>query len=407
MRDRLFANDSLREFLLSRLRSVTEAVERCNDNQVRTDPDAVVDMVVRQLDVKAIDVDWASKRADPLKETTLERSHGFDGGVFGTRVPARANKVTWHVPYSGTYEVLNYRASTYRSIGDNAKAVGAEIEYSVELPQGAGPAEFLDQTARIEDQINESVGWANADIAEWQPTLVDAVRRAVADRRKYLLDQVSLAQALNIPVRRAPAEQTITIPVVAKKIVPVSDTPTAPAAPEPAITQAIYDDIVGTLRGVGNSFERLPRTAEQFDEEELRDLLLFILNSNYQGAVGGEMFNGSGKTDVLLRWQDRNAFIGECKFWKGSKAFSAAIDQLLGYTVWRDTKAALVLSIKNSNASEIIEKADQAIRDHACFIQAIDSADPDGRLNYLMHAKDDPERTIQVALLPIVIRQRA
>jgi hypothetical protein len=67
-----------------------------------------------------------------------------------------------------------------------------------------------------------------------------------------------------------------------------------------------------------SALERLAETANKLageNEETIRDLLLFILNSNYQGAATGETFIGHGKSDVLLRWHDRDAFIGECKYW--------------------------------------------------------------------------------------------
>jgi hypothetical protein len=77
--------------------------------------------------------------------------------------------------------------------------------------------------------------------------------------------------------------------------------------------------VLRTLGSFARALERLPKTASRFNEVELRDLALFILNSGYEGAARGEVFNGNGKTDILLPWKDRNAFIGECKFWKGPK----------------------------------------------------------------------------------------
>ena len=62
----------------------------------------------------------------------------------------------------------------------------------------------------------------------------------------------------------------------------------------------------------------------------------------------------------MLPYQDVNAFVGECKFWKGPKQFNEAINQLLGYTVWRDTKAALLLFIKTGDATSILARADAA-----------------------------------------------
>jgi hypothetical protein len=50
-----------------------------------------------------------------------------------------------------------------------------------------------------------------------------------------------------------------------------------------------------------------------------------------------------------VRHNDRNVFIGECKFWAGQKAFTGAVDQLNGYLVFRDTKAAIVLSSDRRN----------------------------------------------------------
>ena len=118
------------------------------------------------------------------------------------------------------------------------------------------------------------------------------------------------------------------------------------------------------------------------------------------------MFNGAGMTDILVRIQGRNVFIAECKIWNGQKAFSSAIDQLLSYLVWRDTKAALILFIREADVSSIIEKADQALRAHSNFKRpGAESGDPSTRRNFVLHQAGDSEREIKVALLPVAIRR--
>ncbi|MBC7894618.1 MAG: hypothetical protein H7066_04345, partial [Cytophagaceae bacterium] len=71
----------------------------------------------------------------------------------------------------------------------------------------------------------------------------------------------------------------------------------------------------------------------------IRDHFLVQLNGQYQGGATGETFNYEGKTDILIRDGDRNVFIAECKIWKGETELLKAVDQILAYLHWRDTKA--------------------------------------------------------------------
>jgi len=113
-----------------------------------------------------------------------------------------------------------------------------------------------------------------------------------------------------------------------------------------------------------NALERNPSTVAKLNEEQIRDVLLIGLNTQFEGNVGGEVFNGAGKTDILVRVDDRNIFIGECKIWKGPKTVTDALNQLLSYLVWRDTKAALLIFIRSGHIASITATAVTAIRAH-------------------------------------------
>lgn len=139
------------------------------------------------------------------------------------------------------------------------------------------------------------------------------------------------------------------------------------------------------------------------DEEELRDLLLGNLNAYWQGGAGGELFNGSGKTDILIRHGDRNAFIAECKIWHGPKGVADALDQLLGYLVWRDSKAALVMFIKTKDPAATIEKLHAAVNAHPCYAMTKNATTPSSRVDYIITA-DDEGRRVSLAVFPVVIR---
>jgi hypothetical protein len=118
------------------------------------------------------------------------------------------------------------------------------------------------------------------------------------------------------------------------------------------------------------------------------------------------MFNAGGKTDMLVRIANRNAFIAECKIWGGARKFRDAVDELLGYLAWRDTKAAIVLFIRQRDVSAIIDKADTVIRSHPNLKRSgPEGGDPVTRRDYALHQSGDPVREITVALIPVAIRE--
>ena len=49
------------------------------------------------------------------------------------------------------------------------------------------------------------------------------------------------------------------------------------------------------------------------------------------------------------------------KFWGGPKSLSDAIDQLLTYSSWRDTKTAILLFNKRLNLSTVLAKVSEVV----------------------------------------------
>src|SRR5205807_579707 len=109
--------------------------------------------------------------------------------------------------------------------------------------------------------------------------------------------------------------------------------------------------------------ERNPASFSTMDEESIRDNILLQLNGHYEGMATGETFNSSGKTDILVRVNDRNIFIAECKFWHGPKKFEETIDQLFDrYLTWRDCKCALIVFNRQKNSSLAAQKMHETMQ---------------------------------------------
>ena len=388
----------LRQILQRQTRRALEAVKKAPADELRFSVEAVVEEVVERFLVNIPRVDWGSITRSNPEETT----YTFE--QFGDTIiaPAHSLDLTW--PYSGDMAFFTARASTYTMAGFNRDATISRdtIKLTVLAPE-LTPETVISAAEKFREDVDTRLSRVQADVDTWIPEMRTAVTGA-ADRRRIELDKLAaLDAALEIPLKHA-SSPDVHVPVTRRKIRPT----VAPASPatssEPAMSKAIYEDVISTIVSFGAAAERLPRTASVFGEVGWRDLILFVLNANYEGAARGEVFNGDGKTDILLPWGDRNVFVGECKVWEGPKAFTDAIDQLLGYLVWRDTKAALILFIKNGKPTEIIEKADKAIKEHPSFLLANGSGD-ETRHDYLMNSTIDLARKISVAFIPVVIQR--
>lgn len=105
-----------------------------------------------------------------------------------------------------------------------------------------------------------------------------------------------------------------------------------------------------------------------------------------------------------MTWNGREAFIGECKFWAGRSQFAKALGQLLDrYTVWRATRVALVLFIRDRvDISATIAKAWTTITSHERFVAEASSGADELRAAH-MAAQHDRAQLVHLTLVPVVI----
>jgi hypothetical protein len=168
---------------------------------------------------------------------------------------------------------------------------------------------------------------------------------------------------------------------------------------------AEYDYVLTVIERLAHNIERNPSTFFKMSEEQIRDLILVHLNGHYDGDATGETFNAAGKTDILIRADGRNAFIAECKFWTRKKGLHAAVDQLLGYLTWRDTKAALVLFSKNADFSAVLGTLAEAVPDHVQFKKELKRVS-ETHVRYLFKQKLDASRDTYLAIMAFNIPQK-
>jgi len=276
-------------------------------------------------------------------------------------------QVTIAAPFDGNGQLFQYKPSTFTFNPPQGVIVEQEIHLiyaMVEHDAQKLKQEYEQELAEIKRYL-ESV---RKDLESFIDSLEPLVRKVVAHRKKKLLDDQGLVESLGIPIKkRTDLPETYAVPTIRKK--PKIAKPKATTKPfkhEPSLPEQEYESILGIVNNMALVMERSPQTFSKLQEEEIRDHFLMHLNGHYEGQATAETFNYTGKTDILIRIEDKNVFIAECKFWRGEKGLVETIDQLLRYTSWRDTKTAILLFSKNQDFTSMLEKIGPAVQSHDC-----------------------------------------
>jgi hypothetical protein len=373
-------------------------VNRLTDTQlVEMDTDEIAATVLDMLYVEPIQADW-------------DRMYFDTNSYYIDRTETMSAHASINVPASGLIGMLHkVQPSVISSISANAGGGiisrtwhGSEEQIAVIVDR------FSNELEAWRNALGGSIVRANQMIEEERSALIGEISRMIEPRRCRVTAVARAAQRANIPV--GPVADALPIPLNTKPVnLTRLDRAIESGTPEWILEESISNDIVETIKSFSKALERAPLTACKIaneNEEAIRDVLLFILNANYRGMATGETFLGHGKADVLLRWKNRDAFVGECKIWDGPAKFIGAIGQLLGrYTIWRDTRVALIIFvIDRKDPSRIVADAENCVRSHPLYFRT--NARPDGSHEYQMRSAVDQERLVRMSVIPVVLNSQ-
>lgn len=307
------------------------------------------------------------------------------------------------IPFEGDAILFDIRPSTFNHNTPRFEVRGKAVVAAFE---GHAPLDKAQAKAAIDDlvqTIEKHLAWQRTDIDPWNERLLADLPNQVEARRAKVLEDRELDAFLEVPIagRADPAPSFAVDPPRRPEPTIAQSKGKAGFSPEPAISDDGFDAILTEIESVTAAVQRLPRTFAPMPEESLRDVLLVVLNNHF-GPATGETFSRSGKTDIYLPYggDQRAVFIAECKWWKGPAAFRKAIDQLLGYVTWRDSRAALIVFVRDGKPTELAEKAADELQGHRCFKRTQMISD---RTVFTLSSPDDDQREIHVALLLIPV----
>lgn len=319
--------------------------------------DELVEQITRE---QALEVPYLA--FDEIR--VIEQRRTVPGSAFPMRYGADQHKsyeretYIFSIPYRGDPVFLRCYDSTRRITGHH-KFWLERGDLSFEV------FEFSPTPESIARERDAQIGF----LRDFLPAVVFAVegynagnatvaRDLIRKRKEKLRAKGDFLAKLGTPVvshGAPPVALAVASPVTRRQLT----VPSAPSAaviarpPDPTLDDRLYEEILATLSKQAMAMEQTPRSFARLGEEQIRDLLLSGLGIGFAGTVTGETFNKSGKTDILLRHEQQNIFVAECKVWKGAGGYLKAITQLLGYLTWRDSKAAILLFVRTRDLLKV------------------------------------------------------
>jgi len=349
------------------------------DVPVLDEENLVVDQREKQIDVSR----------DPNRYIT-DRSRPFY--ITGSEIEVE-------IPFTGEAEAFKIQPNPYTLSPPRASVRGNLLTFTI-VGTNLEATQVRGEIERTVREVQSYLTNLRANVAGLNGQLQGEARTVIEARRNKLLANRNTVASLGFKMKeRQNAPKTYVPPEVRKKISPVMPpASSAPYRPEPALGQNDYEHILGVMQGMTQVMELSPSAFHDVDEEALRSHFLVQLNGHYQGQATGETFNYEGKTDILIRSEGRNIFIAECKFWSGPKKLAETIDQLLGYSSWRDTKTAVVVFNRNRDFSKVLAAIPDAVRAHPQYKKDLPGS-TETVFRYLFANRDDRNRELYLTVM--------
>ena len=407
MTELLFNKYELREVLNQQEQKLLQEIRQLNEKQtLNSSHEDLCKYFLEKYAIQMPKIDEDSITADH-EDAQIDVGNRFEYLVRDRTRPFRitGTRITFYVPYVGDGQLFHCRASTFSTNPPRAFIATNELRFVYD--RTTNDAEKIpDEFQRDITNLKQYLSWIEKDLVQFNDNMPQKVNQEINKRREKLLQDRDLVANIGYPLRaRQERPTTYVSPEVRRRINPELPKVSEEAyRPEPVLNNEEYENILEIISNMSAVMERSPSAFKNMGEEDLRTHFLLQLNGHYEGQATAETFNYEGKTDILIRTEGNNIFIAECKFWSGPEGFKEAIDQLLGYTSWRDTKTALLIFNRNTNMSTVLERIPQAVKEHASY-KAEREYNSETGFRYIFGHRDDPNRELWLTVLVFDVPQ--
>lgn len=398
----LFNRTSIFDIIEHQKQAVLTAVRKYDGNALLTaPPDDLVGELSVQFEMAVPRLRNEEIHIGEHKEFDVDVSGHQDRYIRDRSRPfcIPGTKTTIVVPFDGEGIFFSVQPQTFTLNPPRGEVVGGALHLTyVRTDQDA--AALKHEYEQDLGQIRVALESLRSSVDGFNSGIPGLVRALVTNRREKLLEDAGMVASIGLPIkRREGPPMTYAVPVTRKQIAIRRHQSSVPSfRPEPTLDTDTYEQILDLIRSMVRVMELSPRAFEAMGEEDLRHQLLVPLNAQFEGQATGETFNFEGKTDILIRADGKNVFVAECKFWKGRKEFLKAIDQLLSYLSWRDSKAGLIMFNRNRDFSRVLAEIHEALPEHAQFKREHKLAD-ESSVRATLRQPNDADREVLLTVM--------
>lgn len=405
-RNRIFSGKgSIREYFIPIVKSIDSEIESTSENYILTvSEEQYSEYLTNKYSVELPEIHFSEVYADHYEKEVFAEDfpngfHVYPGEKYKKQV------IQFFVPISGNPEVLKYFP------GINSITIGGGItNFEVENSNlKLEVIDFYNDPNKVKQFFDENVNNSHrkyddliSDLKMFNSSLSSHITGKIRERKTKFLQKNEFMSSLGVPLKKKfDTSETFSVPKphLRTKINIIKPSISNEVfKPEPTLDNEIYNQILKLINDIGKNFERLPSIYKDKGEEDLRDHIIMTLDPNFEyGSVTGETFNKTGKTDIQLRFDSSVIFIAECKFWTGEKGYLKTISQLLNYLTWRDTKASVIIFVKQKEFSSILAKVKEVTNSHENYLGFVSKSD-ENWFNYRFHLNGDKNREVKIAI---------
>jgi len=381
------------------IETVTREVDALDNEYIlKASATEIEDHYVSKVIIEPLELDSENFYVENQEGIKKDVSHEFDRMAFrGERIVVSGTRLDIAIPFTGDPILWRIRPSSFTlSAYPEINIKNGTVTFSISFADdSADPAKLKQQIDSSVKSLAGAVQNLKRDVENHNRTAPGQIKAVVERKRQKAQTATNALASLGIPFKRRDTPPTFTVPTT-RRATPAKRPPKVPTEkyePEPVLDMAEYEHILEIIKSMGLVIERSPSSFATLDEEAIRTHFLLQLNGHYEGNATGETFNAVGKTDILIRVENKNIFIAECKFWRGPKGFSEAIDQLLSYLSWRDSKCALLIFNKNRDSSAVRDKMHEIMESREEHRRTL-FHNKDGDSLYIFVKTDDPGKEI-------------